>query len=178
MEVIEHSLDSSHETSFTGEAESTGEEHSRFPEMRFLWYAEDEAESTDEKPARPPVGRLLRELRGDRTLRQVEADTGVSNSYLSNLESGLKRPGVRTLAKLAGYYRLPLVDLLQASGIQTADHHPAVSPEELAEVQRSYAFVLADPRFDQIPKPTGQAPTEYLQFIVQMYQVYTGKILL
>ena len=34
---------------------------------------------------RPAIGELLRSLRGGRTLRQVEADTGVSNAYLCNL---------------------------------------------------------------------------------------------
>ena len=153
--VIEHSLQSSQEPTFTGEADSTSEEHER-----------------------PPVGKLLRELRGERSLRQVEADTGISNSYLSNLESGLKRPGVRTLAKLAEYYQVPLMDLLEANGIQVVNHFFDRSPGETAEVQRSYAFVLADPLFTQIAKPARPTSTEYQEFIVKMYEVYTGKRLL
>ena len=181
MTIIEHSPDSSHETTFTGEPENTGEVHSRPQEVRIFWDAQDEAESRDEEQERPPVGKLLRDLRGDRSLRQVEADTGVSNSYLCNLESGVKRPGTRTLAKLAGYYQVPLVDLLQANGIQAVyDHidHIVMSPEETQEVRRSYNFVLADPMFNELKKPASPTTTEYQQFIVKMYEVYSGKRLL
>lgn len=178
MTATEPVSQSGQEPNLNEETERADDIRSGLAGIRIFWDRGDEAESTEGEPERPPVGRLLRVLRGDRTLRQVEADTGVSNSYLSNLESGLKRPGARTLAKLAGYYQTPLVDLLQAAGIQTAEPQTAISPEELADLQRSFAFVLADPLFDRIPKPTGSAPAEYQQFIVQMYQVYTGKRLL
>ena len=153
--VTEQSLLSSREQTLDGASESPNEEHER-----------------------PPVGKLLRELRGERSLRQVEADTDIANSYLCNLESGLKRPGVRTLAKLAEYYQVPLMDLLVANGIQVVNHISARSPGETAEVQRSYQFVLADPLFNQISKPAGPTSTEYQEFIVKMYEVYTGKRLL
>ncbi len=153
--VIEHPPLSSREPTLDGTAESASEEHER-----------------------PPMGKLLRELRGERSLRQVEADTGIANSYLSNLESGLKRPGVRTLAKLSRYYQAPLMDLLEANGIQVVDHISARSHGETAEVQRSYQFVLADPLLNQISKPAGPTSTEYQEFIVKMYEVYTGKRLL
>ena len=178
MTVIEHSPDSSHHTSFTGEPENTGEEHSRLPEMRIFWDRQQGAESRDEERERPPVGKLLRDLRGDRTLRQVEADTGIANSYLSNLESGLKRPGVRTLAKLSRYYRVPVVDLLEAVGIQASLDYQDISPDQLNDVQRSYEFVMADPLFSQIHIPDTMTPKQYQQLIVEMYQVYTGKRLL
>ena len=42
---------------------------------------------------RPPIGELLKELRGAKTLRQVEADTGITNAYLSNIELGMKKTG-------------------------------------------------------------------------------------
>jgi transcriptional regulator with XRE-family HTH domain len=127
---------------------------------------------------RPPIGELLRELRGERTLRQVEIDTGVSNSYLCNLESGLKRPGIKTLTKLAAYYRAPILDLLQAAGLQpegTALQYEASA----ADVQRSYEFVLADPNFRQFQKPSqSPPPLDFQRFLVQVYEHYTGKKLL
>ena len=46
-------------------------------------------EANENSKQRPPIGQLLRTLRGTKTLRQVEADTGITNAYLSNLESGL-----------------------------------------------------------------------------------------
>ena len=43
---------------------------------------------------RPPIGELLRSLRRDRTLRETERDTGILNAYLSNIELGIKKPGL------------------------------------------------------------------------------------
>ena len=125
---------------------------------------------------RTPIGGLLRDLRGERTLRQVEANTGVSNSYLCNLESGLKKPGIKTLTKLAAYYRASILDLLQAAGLQPEDTAPTYT-DSVADVQRSYEFVLADPDFGQFQKPS-PPPLDFQRFLVQMYQHYTGKKLL
>ena len=108
---------------------------------------------------RPAIGELLRSLRGRRTLRQVEADTGVSNAYLCNLEGGLKRPGIRTLSKLADYYQVPLQDLLQTAGLDTTVK-VAASQGSTLDVQRSYDFVIADPDFRQLPKPQGAPPID------------------
>ena len=126
---------------------------------------------------RPAIGELLRSLREGRTLRQVEADTGVSNAYLCNLEGGLKRPGIKTLAKLADYYQVPLQNLLQTAGLDTTAT-VAASHGSALDVRRSYAFVMADPNFRQIPKPKGAPPIDCQRFIVAMYQFYTGKKLL
>jgi transcriptional regulator with XRE-family HTH domain len=126
---------------------------------------------------RPAIGELLRSLRGGRTLRQVEADTGVSNAYLCNLEGGLKRPGIRTLAKLSDYYQVPLQDLLQTAGLDTTVK-VAASQGSTLDVQRSYDFVIADPDFGQLPKPQGSPSIDSQRFIVAMYQFYTGKKLL
>ena len=132
----------------------------------------------DSGNGRPPsIGDLLRSLRGGRTLRQVEADTGVSNSYLCNLESGLKRPGIRTLSKLSAYYQAPLQDLLQAAGLDPVTPVPE-SAGSVLDVQRSYEFVMADPDFRHLQKPQGTPSVDYQRFIVEMYQHYTGKRLL
>ena len=133
--------------------------------------------TVDPERVRPPIGELLRGLRGERTLRQVEADTGVSNSYLCNIESGFKRPGIKTLGKLANYYRAPLQHLLLAAGLDPGTPMPEFADSAL-DVQRSYEFVMADPEFRQLQKPQGTPPTEYQKFIVEMYQHYTGKKLL
>ncbi len=135
----------------------------------------------DEIPAvtreRPPITSVLRRLRGTRTLRQVEADSGISNAYLSNIESGAKRPGVKILSKLAAYYRYPLGDLLQAAGLPF-DEHAAVLADSNAELNRIYEFVIADPDFIQYAKPAGIPPGDMQQFVVRMYEHYTGKKLL
>ena len=131
----------------------------------------------DGERERPPIGELLRSLRGERTLRQVETDTGVSNAYLCNLEGGMKRPGVKTLDKLAGYYGVPLQQLLQTAGLDNSAS-VAVAQDSALDVQRSYDFVMADPDFGRLRKPQGTPSVDYQRFVVEMYQHYTGKKLL
>ena len=126
---------------------------------------------------RPPIGELLRKLRGTKTLRQVEADTGITNAYLSNIELGLKKPGVKTLAKLSIYYRVPLDHLLQVAGLAGETPEPA-HQESVLDLQRAYDFVLGDPNVSQYPKPTETPSTDMQKFVVQLYQHFTGRKLL
>jgi transcriptional regulator with XRE-family HTH domain len=125
---------------------------------------------------KPPITHLLRRLRGTRTLRQVEAETGISNAYLSNIESGAKRPGVRILSKLAQYYHVPSQDLLKTAGLPF-DENAAMLAGPASELQRIYEFVAADPDIT-IWRPTETPPADVQKFVVRMYEHYTGKKLL
>ena len=137
----------------------------------------EEENPTREKPT--TIGALLKNLRGEQSLRQVEAATGISNTYLCNLEGGSKRPGLKTLAKLAVYYQVPLPTLLQASGLQLDEFSLApTNVMDVMDVKRSYDFVLADPGLSLYQKPAGALPTDVQKFVVEMYQHYTGKKLL
>ena len=124
-----------------------------------------------------PITSLLRRLRGSRTLRHVESETGISNAYLSNLESGAKRPGVKILTKLAAYYSVPLKDLLQAAGMPF-DENAAALAASVSDIQRSYEFVMGDPNLTPYRKPAGTPPEDMQKFLVQMYEHYTGRKLL
>ena len=145
----------------------------------------DDTESDDEEYPKPEtIGELLKLLRGDRTLRQVETDTGISNSYLSNLEMGRKNPGIRSLSKLAAYYDVPLNGLLDQAGLPY-DHRAAKRHEVLTnprgnhdEIQRSYEFVLTDPQLALYEKPTETPSVDTQKFVVKLYEHYTGKRLL
>ena len=125
---------------------------------------------------RTHITSLLRRLRGSRTLRQVEAETGISNAYLSNIESGAKRPGVKILSKLAPYYHVPLQNLLETAGLPF-DENAAMLEIEESELQRIYEFVAADPNIS-IWRPVETPPAEVQTFVVRMYEHYTGKKLL
>ena len=58
------------------------------------------------------------------TLRQVEEATGISNSYLSQLENDkIKRPSANVLYKLASIYNIELDSLLSAAGIIQKEGH-------------------------------------------------------
>jgi transcriptional regulator with XRE-family HTH domain len=60
------------------------------------------------------VGPRLRRARGDRTLRDVAEQTGISTSTLSRLESGLRKPTLELLLPLTQAYRIPLDELVGA----------------------------------------------------------------
>ena len=136
-----------------------------------------QAESAPEVQETASISRLLKSLRGRKTLRQVEADTGISNTYLCKLELGLKRPGTKTLSKLSAYYGVPMSDLLEAAGI--ADGTVLVrEPGSIMDVQRGYGFVIADPALRGYAAPPEEPPIDVQRFVVQMYQHYTGKKLL
>ena len=130
-------------------------------------------EGTDNVPA---IGALLKRLRGTRSLRQVESDTGIPNSYVSNIEKGHKSPGLKTLIRLAGYYEVQLQDLLHASGL-TQPVPPEGDPTSVLDVERSYAYVVADPNLG-FAKPASTMPIDGQRFVVELYQFYTGKKLL
>lgn len=61
----------------------------------------------------PKLAENLASLRASHnlTLREVAAETGVSNPCLSQLERGYSMPNVATLARLAAFYDVTLDDL-------------------------------------------------------------------
>lgn len=67
----------------------------------------------------PSLGIILRGSREQRSLslRAVEKATGVSNAYLSQLESGkIRQPSPLVLHKLAQLYEMPYTLLLEKAG--------------------------------------------------------------
>ena len=126
---------------------------------------------------RPPIGELLKSLRGTRTLRNVETDTGITSAYLSNIELGIKKPGLKTLAKLSSYYQVPLEHLLHVAGIEGEMPKPAerVSP---IDIQRAFEFVVTDPRIAQYPKPAEDLTLDAQRYVVHVYEQCTGRKLL
>ena len=64
------------------------------------------------------LGVFLKELRikNNLTIMQVEVKTNISNSYISLIERGKRRPSVEILHKLAKAYRVKTEDLLRFIG--------------------------------------------------------------
>ena len=122
------------------------------------------------------IGPMLRDLRGRLSLRQMEQATGITYSYLSNIERGNRRPGIKTLSTLATYHDVPMRDLLAAAGYRPA---PAEDGRHTtADIQRSFRFVMDDPELEVFEKPSEVAPIDLKRYVVQLYEHYTGKKLL
>lgn len=65
------------------------------------------------------IADILRQARSvaGLTLRDVERETGISNAYISQLESGqVKQPSPHQLHKLSAVYQLDYGDLLESAG--------------------------------------------------------------
>ena len=124
------------------------------------------------------IGPLLRRLRGEIGLREVGRRTGISNSYLSQIERGDRRPGPSVLKRLAALYDVDVQDLLSRAGFLDEPEGIEARDDEPEEVERAYQYVLADPKFRVGTRPSGPLSLEAKRFIVQMYEQFTGKRLL
>ena len=123
------------------------------------------------------LGALLRKLREGLSLRDVYVATGISISYLSEVERGLREPGLKLLTRLAGLYNVDVRDLVRCAGL-TDDGVPDPRIDEEAEVGRAFEYVLADPRFKFGTRPSGPMSLDAKRFIVEMYERFSGKRLL
>ena len=106
----------------------------------------------------PGLGRYLRAMREAKglSLRQVEAKSGISNAFISQMESGkAKQPSPIILYKLAETYGVPYESLMELAG------YP--SPSALTTEPRSASAVFR--RFGEIT-PTEEAELlDYLSFL-------------
>ena len=121
------------------------------------------------------LGTLLKRLRGELSLRDVNRLCGVSGSYLSQIERGQRRPGRTLVLKLAEAYDVDGEELLKRAG---HTGQPAPNSRETLDVERAFQYVLADPDFRVGTRPDGPLSTNSKRFIVEMYERFTGKRLL
>ena len=123
------------------------------------------------------IGPLLRKLRGDTSLREVRRLAGISNSYLSEIERGERRPGTNLLKRLAALYSVDVEHLMRTAGYLD-NEGDGPSGNEPLQIERAFQYVLADPEFRLGTKPSGPLSLEAKRFIVEMYERFTGKNLL
>jgi len=85
------------------------------------------------------LGQVLKESRekSNKTMRDVEEATGISNAYLSQLENDkIKKPSANVLYKLSDAYEVELDVFLVAAGIIEKSKKSTQS-----ELQRKAAFM-------------------------------------
>jgi len=124
-------------------------------------------------------GPYLRQLRKQRglTLKQVEKAARVSNSFLSQVERGVRNPPrPDILNRLAAVYGVPVQDLLEAAGFITGNTKERT---ERDRIERAYEHVITDPNYSQGTRMKGVALSrEAKKFIVEMYEKATKRSLL
>jgi transcriptional regulator with XRE-family HTH domain len=92
-------------------------------------------------PPSQPFGIYLRDLRRARrlTLREVEERSGVSNSYLSQVENGhIRQPSPHVLQKLAEAYGVAYEHLMMRAGYIRPDALPPPLPAEVRDAPGAY----------------------------------------
>ena len=124
------------------------------------------------------IGPLLKRLRGDMSLREVRRLTGVSNSYLSEIEKGERRPGTNLLKRLAALYSVDVRVLMERAGFLDNEDDGGDPDDDPEEVERAFQYVLADPVFRFGTRPDGPLSLASKRFIVEMYERFSGKRLL
>jgi transcriptional regulator with XRE-family HTH domain len=76
------------------------------------------------------LGHLLRELRGKKSLREIAEITGLSHSYIADIEKGYRRgsktplnPSPETLKRLSEAYDYSYEELMKKAGYLQGDNH-------------------------------------------------------
>jgi transcriptional regulator with XRE-family HTH domain len=103
------------------------------------------------------LGKYLQRARESKklTLRAVEKETGISNAYLSQLESGkIKKPSPSILYKLALIYEVTYSDTMELAG------YPSI---EQPSVDNNYKRIRS--RIGPITDDEESALLEYLDFL-------------
>lgn len=81
------------------------------------------------------IGKILKEARELKriSLREVEAQSGISNAYLSQLENDkIKKPSANTLYKLSELFNIDFDDLMVSTGIVEEKKDPKKSSGHFA----------------------------------------------
>jgi len=117
------------------------------------------------------LGNYIAEKRRRRmlSLRELEAITGLNNTFISQLETGVKTylPKPAALAALARALGVTMTDLLAKAGY--AD--PTIEPETIErQIDRRFAHVLTDPRFKHGMAVKGEYDFNLKRFVVELYE--------
>lgn len=103
------------------------------------------------------------------SLRDVQKRSGVSNAYLSMIESGKRgAPHPKILAKLAGAYDVSLKQLMSLAGYLKLTNEQ----ERRAEIEKRFNRVLSDPVFSFGHRlgSKGKIDFETKKAIVEIYE--------
>ena len=126
-------------------------------------------------------GDFLKDLRIRKglKLREVEESTGVSNSYLSQVETGKRNPPhPDILKKLAKVYEVSVKELMEKAGYLEEQEQQSVSEQE--EVNRAFDFVIKDPNYQFGTRLDAKSKLDLdaKRFIIEMYEKTTGRKLI
>jgi len=121
-------------------------------------------------------GSYLKKLRikAGMSLRELQAKTGISNGYLSQLENGQrKRAQPEKIKKLSKTFDVSYDEMMEKAG-----YYDEWKVDMNDEIERAFAFVVSDPKYRHGTRLTGKLDRQAKKFIIEMYENATGKKLL
>jgi len=123
-----------------------------------------------------PFGDFLKKLRARKgvSLKKVEEGTGISNAYLSQLETGTRRrlPNPTRLKALADYYNVSIQQLLEKAGYYEEGD---IQETKEQKIEKAFLHVLNDPAFKYGTRLKGKYDLDVKRFIVEMYEKLTKR---
>ena len=123
-----------------------------------------------------PLGKYLAKLRERKgvSLKKVEEDTGISNAYLSQLETGDRQrlPTPERLKALASYYNVSVNQLLEKAGYFG---NGEIEETKEQKIEKAFMHVISDPEFKYGTRLKSKYDLDAKHFIVEMYEKLTGK---
>ena len=127
---------------------------------------------TDGREEQFPLGDYMRELRLRKgvSLKKVEAATGISNAYISQLENGKRRriPHPEKLKALANYYNVSVQQLLEKAGyVEDKD----IELTEEQKIEKTFQHAINDPRFhySRTMINADNIPLDVKKFVNELY---------
>ncbi len=123
-----------------------------------------------------PFGDFSKKLRARKgvSLKKVEKATGISNAYLSQLETGKRKrlPTPTRLKALADYYNASIQQLLEKAGYYEEGD---IQETKEQKIEKAFLHVLSDPAFKYGTRLKGKYDLDAKRFIVEMYEKLTKK---
>jgi len=123
-----------------------------------------------------PFGRYLKSLREEKgvSLLKVEKATGISNAYLSQLETGARRrlPTPERLRVLSDYYNVFIQELLAKAGYYEAKD---IEKTFKQKIDKAFLHAVSDPKFNYGSRINHKKlSTDIKRFIVELYEHTKG----
>jgi transcriptional regulator with XRE-family HTH domain len=114
-------------------------------------------ETTKEEPQNMELGKFLEHLRGDMSLRKAAEVSGLSHTYIRDLELGINRttqteirPTPETLSKLASAYNYQYEELMKRAGY--LDKEFDQNDEQIIDAELVNGYILLSTEDKQMIK--------------------------
>jgi transcriptional regulator with XRE-family HTH domain len=114
--------------------------------------------------------RMLR--KGRYTLMDVSNETGLSVSFLSDVERGRTKPSLHTLEKLAEFYQMTVNDLLDEVDFGTSDpSYPLSFAEFLKETDVDEDLVDLILKVEQRARDRAKTPEDWREYYYSLKRI-------